>query len=176
MAFSIPPAEAATAPSSSALVLVGKNITTAADLETWQIFNAEGTLLTTQTVPAPPDSYIETRVEPLATAEAQGDSYVPLPQSAAQFQAALVTLHGMLVQQTSADSDSTVNATPAVSCNERVSVKSYIPFSAANTHVNYSVTYNTGTVASGCGIGILNYSSNLNPSTSSSVYQCEMTW
>ena len=96
--FSIPPVEASTVPGTT-LVLVGKNITTSSDLLTWQIYNQQGALLSIKTTPAPPDSYIETSVEPLATAQAHNAAYVPLPQTQAQFQAAAAKLHSILTQR-----------------------------------------------------------------------------
>ncbi|NMP21082.1 hypothetical protein [Sulfobacillus harzensis] len=153
-------------------VLVGKDITQPSDTITYQVFDREGKLISTQTEPVAPATYIETSVEPLSDAVSQGVPYVPLPSSPSQWPQAEAQLHTLIAQQEGVSGQQA--ADPTIGCNQSIRATGAYQFPDASTTVNYAVTYNTYNGA--CGIAITDYAANLNPSTSSSVYQCTLSW
>ena len=167
---SVPVAAASRTPANPS-VLAGKDITTPTDTIKLQTYNRQGRLLSTKTVKAPPTTYIEYRVEPLSTARAQGLAYVPLPAAPTQFHQAAAELHKIIAKQ---EGVSGQGVDPTIGCNQSIRATGAYQFSDANTTVNYAVSYNT--YAGNCGIAITDYASNLNPSTNSTVYQCNLTW
>ena len=158
---------------------MGQNVTTPADTLTYQVYNSAGELQSTTTIPAPPDTYIQTSVESLAKAESQGLPYVPLPTSAAQMQQADTALRASIEQQqgATANSPSVSNEAtliPDIGCGLSTRVTGSYAAPASGATVNFAVNYNTE--GGSCGINVTAYAANLNPGTSSSVYQCALSW
>lgn len=156
---------------------MGTNAVESGDTLTYINCNAQGQTLWAKTIPAPADSMVAWILEPRAQATSQHQPFIALQdQTVQQIHAQMTTMQESMASQAVSQARTagkTVSVSPQIACGTSARVTGAYAVTDANTRLNYAVDYYK---TPQCSIGVGDYAANLNPSTTTPVYQCDFNW